>query len=115
MCVRLVTIFDKHEAFIRLQYDSIIKHVKCQYEYIVFNNASTEEQAIINQQVCTDLGIKCLRIKADYTKSPSEISGEALNESFKYLRGQKVFKIDSDMYLIVVIWLMSLIISRIKK
>jgi hypothetical protein len=46
--MKIVAIFDKHEDFIKLQYDSIIKYVKSDYEYIVFNNASTEHQANLN-------------------------------------------------------------------
>ena len=35
--MKIVTIFSMHEDFIELQYNSIVKHVKGDYEYIVFN------------------------------------------------------------------------------
>jgi hypothetical protein len=100
MITKLITIFDKHEDFIELQYNSIIKHVKGEYEYIVFNNAATQIQADKNQQQCDKFGIKCIRIIVNYGASPSHIAGSALNASFKYLAGEKVFKIDSDMFFI---------------
>jgi hypothetical protein len=100
MSSKIITIFDKHEDFIELQYNSIVKHVKGEYEYIIFNNASTQTQADKNQQQCDKLGIKCIRIVVDYGGSPSNIAGSALNTSFKYLGGEKVFKIDSDMFFI---------------
>jgi len=98
MSLKLITIFDKHEQFIKLQYESILKHVKGSYDYIVFNNASCQEQSTANQNMCDELGIKCIRINVNYNGGPSNIAGEALNESFKYLSGEKVFKIDSDMF-----------------
>ena len=98
--IKLITIFDKHEDFIEVQHNSIIKHVKGEYEYIVFNNASSQEQASKNQQECDKLGIKCIRITVNYNSNPSSIAGEALNEAFKHLSGDKVFKVDSDMFFI---------------
>lgn len=98
--ITLISIFDKHEDFIKLQYDSIQKHIKGDYEYIVFNNASTEEQANKNKTICDDLGIFNIRTIVNYNENPSNIAGSALNEAFKHLKDKNVFKIDSDMFFI---------------
>lgn len=98
--VTIITIFNKHEDFIRLQYESIIKHVKGEYEYIVFNNASTEEQANKIKKICDELNIRTIRVNVNYNMDPSNIAGEALNQSFTYLSNKIVFKIDSDMFFI---------------
>lgn len=98
--IKIITVFDKHEDFIKLQYDSILKHVKGEYDYIVFNNASTEEQANLNKSACDELGINCIRINVNYSLDASNIAGDALNASFNMLPNEKVFKIDSDMFFI---------------
>ena len=98
--IKIISIFDKHHDFIKLQYQSIKKHVKSEYEYIVFNNASNRDQEILNRKTCEDLNIKCVRINIKYTSDPSDIAGKALNESFKFLKNDLVFKIDSDMFFI---------------
>jgi len=98
--IKIIAIFDKHEDFIKLQYDSIIKHVKGDYKYIIFNNAGNKEQENLNQNVCDELGIQCVRITVNYSNDPSNIAGEALNASFNTCTTDKVFKIDSDMFFI---------------
>lgn len=96
--VRIISIFDKHEDFIKLQYESIVNHVEGDYEYIIFNNASDELQAIQNKKMCEKLNIKCIRIHVNYNLDPSNIAGSALNEAFSYFSDELVFKIDSDMF-----------------
>lgn len=96
----IVTVFNKHEDFIELQHNSIKKHVKGDYEYIVFNNASNEEQAHKINMICNNLNINCIRISVTYNMDPSNIAGEALNQAFKYLYDKNIFKIDSDMFFI---------------
>jgi glycosyltransferase involved in cell wall biosynthesis len=98
--ISIVTIFNKHEEFIKLQYNSILKHIKGEYEYIVFDNASTEEQSNKIKIICDELNIKCIRINVNYNTTPSYIAGNALNESFAHLSDKIVFKIDSDMFFI---------------
>jgi hypothetical protein len=98
--VYIISVFNKHEDFIKLQYDSILKHVKGEYEYIIFNNASDEIQANKIKDICDDLNIQSYRIKVDYNMGPSDIAGEALNQSFNHLSDKLVFKIDSDMFFI---------------
>tara|TARA_R100000951_G_scaffold82100_1_gene69792 strand:- start:1285 stop:2136 length:852 start_codon:yes stop_codon:yes gene_type:complete len=96
--VKIITIFDKHEDFIELQYNSIVKHIQGGYEYIVFNNASNQAQRNKNKMECDRLGISCIPITVNYNGNPSSIAGEALNAAFKHVPNKKVFKIDSDMF-----------------
>jgi glycosyltransferase involved in cell wall biosynthesis len=98
--VSIISIFNKHEDFIFLQYESIKKHIIGDYEYIVFDNGSDEEQSNRIRKTCEDLDINCIRIIVNYNMPPSNIAGEALNQAFMYLSGRKVFKIDSDMFFI---------------
>jgi hypothetical protein len=98
--ITIISVFNKHEDFIKLQYNSIIKHVKGEYEYIIFNNASTNEQSDKITKICEELNIQCIRINVNYSTTPSFIAGEALNQSFTHLSDKIVFKIDSDMFFI---------------
>jgi hypothetical protein len=98
--IKIISIFDKHEDFIKLQYDSIVRHIKCDYEYIIFNNASTDLQSSINEELCLSLGIKCVNIKVQYGRNPSLIAGDSLNVAFSYFTDELIFKIDSDMFFI---------------
>lgn len=106
--IKIISIFDKHHDFIKLQYESIKKHIKSDYEYIVFNNASNKDQENLNKKTCEDLNIKCIRININYSNDPSNVAGNALNEAFKFLKNDLVFKIDSDMFFISDINLQSL-------
>lgn len=98
--ITIISIFDKHEDFIELQYKSILKNIKGNYEYIIFNNASSEIQRNKNTETCSKLNIKCIDIYQNYDSCPSGIAGTALNESFKYLNDKIVLKLDSDMFFI---------------
>jgi len=94
----IVSIFSKHEDFIELQYNSIIKHVKGDYEYTILNNASDNDQIDRNEKMCEKLGIKCIRINSNQNGSPSHIAGDALNIMLENFKGESIFKIDSDMF-----------------
>jgi hypothetical protein len=94
----IVSIFSKHEDFIELQYNSIKKHIKNDYEYVVLNNAATETQIKLNEEMCGELGVKCIRIDSNQFKDPSNIAGEALNQMLGIFKGETIFKIDSDMF-----------------
>ena len=101
--IKIITIFDKNEDFIEPQYNSITKHIKCEYEYILFNNGSTLEQIEKIDNICKKLNIKTIKLNSGITlfnlNDPSIKAGSALNETFSQLSG-KVFKIDSDMFFI---------------
>jgi hypothetical protein len=98
--ITIISIFDKHEDFIELQYKSILKNIEGTYEYIIFNNASSDIQRDKILKTCNNLKIKCIDVYANYNSCPSGIAGTALNESFKYLNDKIVFKLDSDMFFI---------------
>lgn len=98
MSIKIISIFDKHEDFIELQYNSIMKHVKGDYEYIIFNNALYKSQCIKNEEECKRLNINYINIQPLRNGGPSEKAGTGLNNAFSYLTNEKVFKIDSDMF-----------------
>lgn len=101
--MKIITIYDKNEEFIEYQYNSIVKHVKSDYEYILFNNGSDIDQIEKIDQICQKLNIKTIKLTSGVTTkmthSPSIKAGTALNEAFDQLTG-KVLKIDSDMFFI---------------
>ncbi len=101
--MKIVTIFDRNEEFIEYQYKSIIKNIKCDFEYIVFNNGSNLEQIEKINEICERLNIKTIKLNSGLrlhnTYDPSIKAGSALNEAFSYLSG-RIFKIDSDMFFI---------------
>lgn len=101
--MKIITIYDKNEEFIEYQYNSIVKHVKSDYEYILFNNGSDIDQIEKIDQICQRLNIKTIKLKSGVAtkmaSTPSIKAGTALNEAFSQLTG-KVLKIDSDMFFI---------------
>lgn len=98
--LKIISIFDKHEDFIELQHDSILKNVVGDYEYIIFNNASNPKQSEKNIEVCLKRNLTFININNNflYTRNPSVDAGTALNKAFEHLKNCKVFKIDSDMF-----------------
>lgn len=81
--VTIVTYSHKRPDFIYLQYDSIKKHVKSKYEYIVFNN-SIDNIETYNQihDICSELGVKCVDIQL--TEDLKFINGESNFNNNKY-------------------------------
>lgn len=98
--MKIVSIFSIHEDFIELQYNSILKHVKCDYEYVILNNAPNNVQSQLNEDMCTKLGVKCIKINSNNHHNPSNIAGGALNQMLDIFKGETIFKIDSDMFFI---------------
>jgi len=96
----IISIFDLNEDFIKLQYNSIKKNIKCDHEYIIFNNAKENTQKEKIQKICDELQIECIDLISG-NGGPSDIAGIALNNAFLYLKEKEyVFKIDSDMFFI---------------
>jgi hypothetical protein len=64
--IHIYTYAHKRPDFIRYQYNSILKHVKSEYEYVVFNNSidSVENYNEIHS-ICNELGVKCVDITRD--------------------------------------------------
>jgi hypothetical protein len=98
--IKIISIFDKNEDFIEMQYNSIKKYLKGNFEYIIYNNGSTEEQKNIIEEICNNLGIINKKIYVNYHTNPSMIVGDALNIIISELRNEKIFNIDSDMFFI---------------
>ena len=99
----ITSIFCDHEDLIELQYNSILKHVKGEYEYIILNNATTEIQVKRIEDTCKSLDILCLKLTpfncpcdackaAGRNDDPSMLAGEALNQMLSIFRGEIVFK-----------------------
>ena len=101
--MKIITLVDRNEDFIPMQYKSIQKHIKEPYEYIVFNNGKTKEQKNIIRELCKGLSVECKDIYVNYTSDPSTIVADSLNYMYeKYLKqlSEPVICIDSDMFLI---------------
>jgi len=84
--IHIITRADVRPDFIYIQYESIKKYVKCDYEYIVLNNAVDDsgKHKEINR-ICKELNIKCVDI--------------TLDEDLKYLGGEKNFNDEKNKYL----------------
>ena len=113
--MKLVTAVVNNPTFIEVQYHTLKKYVKGDYEFIVFNDAKDwsdftnfNDPTIKSQikQKCNDLGITCIDIPNQHHKdsklSPSQKTGESCNYMMKYMKSNpdKYFIIDSDMFLI---------------
>jgi hypothetical protein len=62
--VHIFTYAHKRPDFIELQYESIKKHVKNDFEYVIFNNAvDNDSQRAEISEICKRLGIRCVNIE----------------------------------------------------
>lgn len=116
--VKIFTVAHKRPDFIKIQYESIQKHVKCPYEFVVFNNSIDSEsnkQEIHN--ICNEIGVKCVNIElleefrviqGETNFGPNGYPNANFGTSYpliwifnKYLTDEeKVCIIDSDMFLL---------------
>lgn len=63
----IYTYAHKRPDFIKLQYESIKKHITSDYEYIVFNNSiDSKENYDEIHKICEELGVKCVDIPKDW-------------------------------------------------
>ena len=64
--ITLYTAADKRPDFIPLQYQSLKRFLKDEYEFVVLNNAldSKKRQAEISR-ICSELGIRCVKVTKD--------------------------------------------------
>jgi hypothetical protein len=126
----IFTYAHKRPDFIELQYNSIKKYVKCNYNYTVFNNAiDNKDQYLQIKNICSKLNIKCVDIQLDpEMQTISGITNFVNNTypnanvgtsypiqwSFKhYVTDEKLVCIlDSDMFFINEINLEQLIIDK---
>jgi len=116
--IHIFTYAHKRPDFIKLQYDSIKKHIVGEYEYVVFNNAiDSIEQNDEIKKICNELNIKCVDIIINNDIASSLIMGHIQNNTYSnanvgtsypiiytfkhYLTNEsKICIIDSDMFFI---------------
>jgi hypothetical protein len=116
--IHIFTYAHKRPDFIELQYDSIKKYLRCEYEYIVFNNAiDSKSQYDEIKNICHRLGVKCVDVTIDDNIASSLIMGNLSNNTYSnanvgtsypliytfknYLTNEsKICIIDSDMFFI---------------
>jgi hypothetical protein len=116
--IHIFTYAHKRPDFIKLQFESIKKHVKSEYEYVVFNNAiDSIEQYNEIHKICEELNVKCVDIVIDQNIASSLIMGHISNNQYSnanvgtsypiiytfkhYLTDEpKICIIDSDMFFI---------------
>jgi hypothetical protein len=64
--VRILTFHYNQADFIELQYRTLKKFLSDDFELIVFNDAATLENKEWIEEVCDDLGIKCIRFEPEW-------------------------------------------------
>jgi len=61
--IKIYTLSHHRPDFIPLQYESIKKYVKDEFEYIVINNAvDNEKNSSEIERVCKDLGVSTIKV-----------------------------------------------------
>lgn len=101
--MKIITLVDKNEDFIELQYKTIQKHIKYNFEYIVFNNGATEQQTKNIKNICNTLNINQIELRYFERGEPSNIVANTLRRLYiDYFKAwnDEIFYIDSDMFLI---------------
>jgi len=112
--MKIVTSVVNNVDFIEIQYYTLKKYFKGEYEFIVFNDAkdfpdftNDGDVTIKNkiQELCSRLKIKCINIpNANHKliKDPSTRTADSMNFILKYqiLNRDKYLLLDSDMFLI---------------
>jgi hypothetical protein len=117
--MKVVTSVVNNPVFIEIQYYTLQQYMKCDYEFIVFNDAkpfddfsnggnSQMRDTITN--VCKKLGIRCIIIPNNHHQSktnrlyqePSYRTAEAMNFilEFQKYNPDRYLLLDSDMFLI---------------
>lgn len=64
--VRILTFHYNQPNFIRLQYKTLSKFLQDDFELIVFNDAKTIQNEAGIENVCQELGIKCVRFQPEW-------------------------------------------------
>ena len=112
--LKIVTSVINNPTFIELQYNSLKKHMKIPYEFIVFNDAkewadfSNFEDPNIKSKItnkCLLLGITCINIPNELHKTekgPAKRCADAMNYLKNYMisRQARYLLLDSDMFLV---------------
>jgi hypothetical protein len=116
--MKVITSVVNNPIFIEIQYYTLKKYMKCDYEFIVFNDAKDFpdysnglDASIKNiiEQTCSNFKIKCINIPNAHHKlstrlyqEPSYRTAEAMNFILDYQKKNpdKYLLLDSDMFLI---------------
>ncbi len=114
--MKVLTCVVNNLGFIKIQYYTLKKYLKNDYEFIVFNDAkeypNDTNGGNINirkdiTNLCKDLGIKCIEIPNDYhyyknLKCPSTRSAIGMNFMLRYqlANPDQYLILDSDMFLV---------------
>jgi hypothetical protein len=112
--MKILTSVVNNPTFIEMQYHTLKKHMKCEYEFIVFNDAKPfpdftnyNDTTMCGKiyDICDKYNIQCISIPNLHHKfmdCPVVRCADAMNFMFKYMkekRGEYMI-IDSDMFLI---------------
>lgn len=112
--MKILTSVVNNPTFIEMQFQTLQKYMKCDYEFIVFNDAkpfpdfTNGDDITIHKQIedmCNKLNIACINIPNESHRTnhcPVVRCSEAMNYMLKYMKNNidEYLIIDSDMFLI---------------
>jgi hypothetical protein len=112
--MKILSAVVNNPLFIEIQYYTLKKYMKCEYEFIIFNdskpfldftNGNNENIHIQIKNKCEELGIQCISIPNDHHKTmdcPVKRCADSINFMYQYMLKNKdeYLIIDSDMFLI---------------
>jgi hypothetical protein len=113
--MKIYTAVVNNPLFIEIQYHTLKKYMKCEYEFLVFNDAKSfpdftnDNDTSIRQKiidVCNKFNIKCINIDNEHHKfltCAAKRCADSNNQILKYQKeylNEKHLVIDSDMFLI---------------
>jgi len=112
--MKVVTAVVNNPIFIQIQYYTLQKYMKCEYEFIVFNDAKSfpdySNGGDINikniiDQLCKTLNIKCINIPNQHHTKQNDASvrtADSMNFILEYQKRNpdKYLLLDSDMFLV---------------
>lgn len=102
--IKIYTFADKRPEFISYQYACFKKHLLDSFEFIVFNNASSEELRIEIEASCNNIGLQCIPCGQMDHSGPTVACSIPLQWAFHNVirtKGDEIAcVIDSDMFLL---------------
>lgn len=113
-CIKILTSVVNNPTFIEIQYHTLKKYMKCEYEFIVFNDAKPfadftngDDVSICGKiyDMCKKYNIQCISVPNlhhRFMDCPVVRCADAMNFMFKYMLENicEYLIIDSDMFLI---------------
>ena len=112
--MKILTSVVNNPIFIEIQYNTLKKYMKCDYEFIVFNDAkqfpdfTNSGNINIHKEIekkCKELEIKCIKIPNEHHKT-IQCAGKRCADSINFIQkymlnnNDEYLVIDSDMFLI---------------